>query len=686
MKHFTKQAALLALFFIPFCMNAQAPKFVLLEEFTGMNCNPCASENPGFLANILTPNPVVVHHIAYHPSWPGTDIMYTYNKPPVDSMVMQYGVSGIPDCMMLGNQKHAQPVSFTQSDIDNEFSAGSPIKIMVADTITSGRNHVAKVTVTTVGVVPSGNYHMRTIVTEYLHFASPPGGNGEKDFPNVFRKMMPSWQGTIITLPAIGNSAVYYYNYVADSIWVAANVKLTSYVQNFSTGEVLNCGSTNDPSINYTLSAPAVTVQHGVSATQNTFQFSSLNTGSAAEQFSYTLTTNQPSDWVAGFMIGSTSYTGTATVTTAASSSNSVVINVTPGTTPFVATYTMTVQSVTNPSLPPMKSSVYVISNVTDLIVNNSGNVGDGVTLGSAANWDSVYTTGLAYAGRLTVGKTNEKIASMAIAQGAFTGVRNIYLNIGWTFPSFTDAEVAQLTTFLNAGGCLLVSGQDVGWDTWGASPAAGTANTRSFYTNYLNAAWVWDGNSTHDTIHVVTTDAIFGNMPTPVSVNTFYGTNYFYPDAIAPVGLGTTIYNYNDTSIAGVRATNGTWKTVYLGAGIEMLGTSSDRRAIVKRAHDWFYGYSFTGISEYGSINRQLGQNYPNPANSTTHIPLEGVDKDMNLQIIDLAGRVLNTVQVTRGTELLTLNTASLAPGIYMYRLLDGNRALACKTMQITR
>ncbi|MFI5150849.1 MAG: T9SS type A sorting domain-containing protein [Bacteroidia bacterium] len=685
MKHLTRLVTLAAASLFALGANAQAPKFVLLEEFTGMNCVPCSQENPGFLTNILTPNPIVVHHIAYHPSWPGTDIMYTYNKPPVDSMVMQYLVSGVPDCMMLGNQKHAQPASFKQADIDAEFSSGSPIKVQVVDTITSGNNHVAKVTVTTVGTVPSGTYRLRTIVSEYMHYATAPGGNGEKDFPNVFRKMMPNWKGDAIVPPAIGSSTTIYYNYVADTVWKQPNVKLTSYVQNIGTGEVLNCGATGDPAINYTMAAPVVTVQHGVSAAQNTFNFSSVNTGSASEQFSYTLTSNQPSDWVANFTIGGTPYTSSATVTTASNASNAIVINVTPGTTPFVAIYTMTVKSVTNPSAPAMKSNVYVISNVTDLIVNNSGNVGDGVTAGSAANWDSVYTTGLAYAGRLTVGKTDEKVTAMAIAQGAFTGVRNIYLNIGWTFPSLTDAEVAQFTTFLNAGGCLLISGQDVGWDTWGASPATGTANTKAFFTNFLNASWVWDGNSTHNSIKTLASDAIFGNMPTPVTVNQFYGATYFYPDAIKPVGLGTTIYLYNDTSIAGVRATNGTWKTVYLGAGIEMLGNAMDRRYIVKRAHDWFYGL-YTGITDHGSLTRMLGQNYPNPCAGITNIPLEGIQNDMSLQVIDLTGRVIQTVPVPHGTELLNLNTANLAPGIYMYRLLDGQRMLAAKTMEITR
>jgi hypothetical protein len=689
MKNITKLASVLAASFITCSAAAQAPKYVLLEEFTGMNCGPCAAQNPGFLTNILTPNPIVVHHIAYHPSWPGVDNMYTYNKGPVDSMVTEYAVTGVPNVEMLGNQKNTGPAGILQSDVDNEFSAGSPIKVVVTDVIVSGNNHTATINVSTVGAVPSGTYRLRTVVTEYLHFATAPGTNGEKDFPNVFRKMMPSWKGDLITLPTIGNTVTFTYNYVADPLWNQANVKLTAYVQNVTSKEVLNCGSTGDPSINYTLGTPSVTVQHGTASAQNSFNFSSLNTGSAAEQFSYSLTTNAPAGWSANFTVGGTPYTTTATITTAAAATNNIVINVTPDATPFVATYTMKVQSVTNPTNPAMISSVYVISNVSDLIVNNSGNVGDGVTLGSAANWDSVYTTGLAYANRMTVGKTDEKVMTMAISQGAFAGVRNVYLNIGWTFPSFTDVEVAQLTPFLNGGGCLLVSGQDVGWDTWGASPAQGTANTKAFFTNYLNASWIADGDATNLTLKTVATDAVWGVM-TNAPIAHFYGSTNFYPDQIKPVGIGTAIYTYDDTTrIAGVRSYNGLWKTVYIGTGVEMVASPLDRRTIVKRAHDWFYGLTptgQTGINEKGAPAHMLGQNYPNPSNSATTIPMTNIDKDMTLEVVDLYGRVISAQQVSRGTESVIISTSGLAQGIYMCRLMDGQSLVACRPMEVTK
>jgi hypothetical protein len=686
MKKITHLFSLLAASMLAVTASAQAPKYVLLEEFTGMNCPPCAAQNPGFLATILSPNPIVVHHIAYHPSWPGVDMMYTYNKKPVDSMVYQYAVSGVPDCIMLGNQKHAGPANYKQSDIDNEFSMGSPIKVSVTDAPTGGNNHTLTVVVTTVGTVPAGNYRLRTVICENLSFAAAPGTNGEKDFPNVFRKMIPNQAGDNITLASVGNSVQFTYNYTADTLWKMNNVKITSYVQNKGTGEVLNCGAVGDPAINYTLGAPAVTVQHGANAALNTFNLTSLNTGTASEQFSYTLTSNAPGDWTANFTFGGTPYTGSATITTPASSTNNIVINVTPGTSSFVGKYTLKVQSVTNPGLPPMTTNVYVIANVSDLIVNNSGNVGDG-SAGSAANWDSVYTTGLAYSNRLTVGRTDEQVMSNAISQSAFAGVKNVYLNIGWTFPAFTDKEVAALTTFLNAGGNLLVSGQDVGWDTWGAAPAAGTANTKAFYTNFLNAAFSNDGTSANTQLTPIPSDPIWGTMPSATVANVYGGSPAnFFPDELTVAGIGQAIYHYNGTTkVAGVRATNGTWKTVYLGPGIEMLGTAMDRRLVIKRAHDWFYGLVAAGINEQGSLSTMLGQNFPNPGNASTQIPLSNIEKDLVLQVVDLSGRVVSSVQVNKGTQMLSLSTADLSSGLYLYRLTDGHITLASRPMEVS-
>jgi hypothetical protein len=373
----------------------------------------------------------------------------------------------------------------------------------------------------------------------------------------------------------------------------------------------------------------------------------------------------------------------TATVTVAPSSNNNITVNVTPGSTPAVAKYTLTVSSATNPSSPSMTRSFYVISGVTDLVVNNSGWVGDGTTPGNASNWENVYLAGLQFAGNTGYASTDDMVAARAIQDNALNGVNNIYFNVAWTFPSLTDEVVARLTTFLNNGGNLFISGQDIGWDTWDPN-GSGTANTQSFFTNYLGANYTADGGTSNTQLTTQTADAVWGNMPNATISNTVYGSSYFFPDELTATGTGVAIYKYNTstTKVGGVRNTNGTWKTVYVAAGVEMLNTTAAKNEMIKRAHDWFYGYLST--EEFDKAMLGMGQNFPNPATGITTIPLSNIETAMTLEVMDLTGRVVLSQQVAKGAEAAQINTMDLENGLYMYRLANGSTVSKALPMQV--
>lgn len=665
---------------------AQAPKFVLMEHFTQASCGPCAAQNPGFQTTILTPNPNTVRHIAYHTSWPGVDPMYNANPTEPTDRVNYYTVTGVPSISMNGNQKTGQPGAFTQNDVDNQFSMGSPIKISVSE-VDNGNNRDVTVTVLTVGTVPSGNYKLRVAVVENpVQYSTPPGSNGETDFPNVFRKMLPNTTGDAYTAASIGNSVTFNYNYVEDASWVNANLKVIAFVQNDITKEVIQCGTVNDPTINYTLSAPSVTVMHGTSAVANSFSLTTLNTGSASEDFVYTLTTDIPSGWTAGFTVNSTPYTTTGTVTTAAAATNNITINITPDATPYVGKATLTITSVQNPNSPPLVKTVYVIANVTDLVVSNSGGIGDGVTVGSAANWDSTFTNAMIYANEPGWAKTDELVTAMAIRDGAFAGVRNIYYNVGWTFPALTDELVLRLTSFLNSGGCLFISGQDIAWETWDtANSPYFTANTQAFFTSYFGCNFSADGGATSTSLTAVATDLVFGTVPSSNIINTVYGPTYYYPDELTAANGGTAVFKYNGgTKTAGTRNTNGTWKVVYVGVGMEMLGNITAKNEILKWSHDWFYGLVSTPEFDNAMLTLTAGQNYPNPAGNSTIVPLSNVENNMTLEVVDVQGRVVSSQPVNAGAATVEINTANLEAGMYFYRLTDGQSYTEMNRMEV--
>ena len=105
---------------------------------------------------------------------------------------------------------------------------------------------------------------------------------------------------------------------------------------------------------------------------------------------------------------------------------------------------------------------------------------------------------------------TEAAVMNLLSDNSALTGVNNIYYNIGWTFPSLADDDANALMTFMDNGGNLFIAGQDIGWDIESGS-GYGTATTQNFYTNYLNASYIDDGNTANSQYTAVTTDPIYG-------------------------------------------------------------------------------------------------------------------------------------------------------------------------------
>lgn len=665
---------------------AQAPKFVLFEHFTQASCGPCAAQNPAFEANILNANLQTVKHIAFHTSWPGVDEMNAANASEVADRVVYYNVSGVPNVVLQGNYKQGAPGAMTQADVNAQFSMGSPVKIEVSE-VDNGATRDVTVVVKSVGNVPAGTYKLYTAVVENpVDYVTAPGNNGETHFPNVFRKMYPSISGEDVVPAATGSSVTYTYTYTVSPTWVAANVKVISFLQNTVTKEVLNVGTVSDPVINYSLSSPTTEISNIAAGNATSFTLTTGNTGSTNEDFIYTLTNDAPIDWTSNFSIDANTYSSTATITSNPGTTSTITINVTPGSSRGIATYTLSVSSVNNPGSPAMTKKVYVISGVTDLIVNNSGYVGDGTTAGSAANWGSVYTDGLVAANNQGYASTDDIILEKAVSNSAFGGINNVYYNAGWTFPGITDNVALALQDFMDNGGNLFISGQDLGWEINDSTTSTFvTPVKKAFFKNYLHASFVTDGGTTNSTLNAVATDAIFPDMAT-ATINNFYGGAYFYPDQInANDTTAKAIFKYGTSArIGGLRAQTSSYKMVYIAPGMEMLNAVNSNE-ILKRAHDWFYGYQGTSsIDEIGTLLSGMGQNYPNPSTGFTTIQLENIEQNMNFELIDITGKVVFTKQITKGTTRIDLGTGTYSAGKYVYRLTDAAGKSVTKSMLI--
>nr|MBC8342349.1 T9SS type A sorting domain-containing protein [Bacteroidota bacterium] len=376
------------------------------------------------------------------------------------------------------------------------------------------------------------------------------------------------------------------------------------------------------------------------------------------------------------FTVDGNDYTDKATISLNNGVEKAIVINVTPDATAAVATFTLSMKSLTNLTAPERLQKVYVIAGVTDLILNNSSAWGDGGET-RAKDFEGPIKDGLNYAGNSTFASTESEVIDMISSSDILSDVKNIYYNVGWSFPSLNDELVAFFADFLDQGGNLFVSGQDIGWDNFETS-GYGTPVTAAFVTNYLHAGYIIDGDHSHSQLTASSTDGIFNAVNSSSLVNKYgknpdTGVDYFYPDQLS-VGInGQSVfyYNGNTSKTAVIRSRMDDYKTLFMGVSLEMIADADVQKEIMKLTYDWFTGVLSTEEFDKGML--ELSGNYPNPAGHYTVIPVYGNDHGL-IQISDLNGKIISQHEYAKGITEVQIPTMDLAEGLYLYKIFERN------------
>ncbi|HTO15564.1 MAG TPA: T9SS type A sorting domain-containing protein [Edaphocola sp.] len=182
-------------------VNAQ--KLALIEEFSGENCPPCASSNPGFMAKINAPgNETKVLLLKYQSPIPSAGPLYLINKAFTDVRMSYYSVPFAPyariNGAVLGSGANAGNISIaTQAMFDAAALESTPFSISVGNPVynVDGQTFTSTITVTANAAATVNNAKLRVALAEELQFSTPPGTNGETHFENVVRQMYPNANG-----------------------------------------------------------------------------------------------------------------------------------------------------------------------------------------------------------------------------------------------------------------------------------------------------------------------------------------------------------------------------------------------------------------------------------------------------------------------------------------------------------
>ncbi|RJS75124.1 hypothetical protein CW714_00750, partial [Methanophagales archaeon] len=149
---------------------------------------------------------------------------------------------------------------------------------------------------------------------------------------------------------------------------------------------------------------------------------------------------------------------------------------------------------------------------------------------------------------------------------------------------TLTPTEQANLQTYLNNGGNLFISGQDIGYDIGGSS----------FYHDYLHANYVRDDTDIY-TLNGVSGDPISDGLTIGISGGDG-ANNQWYQSEISPRDeSASTVFNYAGDGCGAIKADTGTYKVVYFAFGFEAINNTADRNMVMDRVMRWLMMTNYT-------------------------------------------------------------------------------------------
>jgi hypothetical protein len=206
---------------LPFFAWTQVPRMLLSENFTSTTCGPCASQNPAYDA-LLAANQDIITSIKYHMSWPapGNDPMYLHNTVDNNARRTYYGINSVPHLYMSGNLFHGMPAQVSQSMVENYAANNpSPFEILMQHRLSDDQDSVYVTMLIRADQAVNGNLVAQiSVIEKHISFNSPPGTNGETQFHNVMKALIPSRNGT--NLPDFEEEDYF----IVEAAWELANV------------------------------------------------------------------------------------------------------------------------------------------------------------------------------------------------------------------------------------------------------------------------------------------------------------------------------------------------------------------------------------------------------------------------------------------------------------------------------
>lgn len=490
------------------------------------------------------------------------------------------------------------------------------------------------------------------------------GYGGEDTWRDVTRDVMPE---VALSVQHVGQTQNIVHNFAIDPTWVEAQLRMVIFVQRNSDKYILQTQNTL-PKPQYSLRYFTLGERVGIAPSVGAYDFPDFvvwNQGTSADVIHVALTPGTlPSGWTCVFTDGVNDYSGFADVALNAGEGKNFHLRVTP-TQPGYCSPKITLSS---PNLPTVTRSIgfsFVTDDVQVLLVDDDG----------ADNYDAYESDAIGAAGA-TYGVIN-RINATALTGPQLANFPVVVWETGLSYPTLDANDRAALGAYLDGGGKLFVTGQEIGWELADAGGAA-----YAWYQTYLHANFALDDTNRY-TLSGTPGDPISNGISLTIQGGDG-ANNQTYPDAITPTNGASTIFTYSGTPtyIGGIKADTGVYKMVYLSFGYEAISTQANRRLVMSRVLNWF-GLSPTAVGDGQPIASGLHVTAaPNPTSGTTVLFAQLAKSGAaRLDLYALDGSLVRTLvngTLEAGDHSFTWDGRDaegrqVPTGVYFYRLKAG-------------
>jgi len=591
--------------------------------------------------------------------------------PESDARIAYYSVTGYPTLLFNGTTRvvgagsDAANGSAYEPLVQGLLDEPSPLRMEVFDHGFGDATGFIELNVVAEEAIPDPSHMVVRVAILEDHCAY-----GGTTYDNVLRDMLPDIP---LTADEPFELQLVDETFPLDGAWNTDNLRLVAWVQDDSSREVLQTVSSR-PIPPYSLRYYALGERSVIADAAHTYGDAVLfNVGTETDDVTISLdTADLPADWNAAFAINGVDYT-TYDVTLVQGERVGMNLTITPGSA-GQGTVRLVFHSQSGQVTDKIVSYSLITSDTEILLVDDDG---------AFAYETEYFAPALDPLGRsYAIWDRNSAGLSSAILENFDI----VVWSCGWAFPTVDADDRAALAAYLDQGGNLFITGQDIGWEMNDEGGAA-----IAWYHEYLHANFINDDTNDY-TLEGIEGDAIGDGLLLTISGGDG-ANNQDYPSDIDPRdAAASTVLRYDASRNGAIKADAGTYRVVYFAFGYEAIDNAADRALVMQRVIDWLDPPTAIGEGPAARDLALLG-NVPNPFNPKTDIVFRlGSAGDVELAVYDLAGRRLR--ELLHGPRVAGEHRVAwdgrddagraLPAGTYVYRLTGAGRTATGKMVLV--